>query len=153
MALPMTTTHHASPTGRTTRNHPFAPDVLLPEQFHGPESAAAKSSGERSLMLAVLEDGIRCFQEFSRDHRVGPQMLGRQAQRWIESTSADWPLAPLSCHAVMGVALTRASPAGKEDCAASEQVSAANVPRTSRVAARRRARTGKERARSGNMAG
>lgn len=93
MSLPMTTTHHASPTGRTTRNHPFAPDVLLPEQFHGPESAAAKSSGERSLMLAVLEDGIRCFQEFSRDHRVGPQMLGRQAQRWIESTSADWPFA------------------------------------------------------------
>ena len=56
MSLPMTTTHHASPTGRTTRNHPFAPDVLLPEQFHGPESAAAKSSGSAAVRIVGHTD-------------------------------------------------------------------------------------------------
>jgi hypothetical protein len=76
----------------TARNrHPFAPDVVTPDQFHGPGPAASLSSGERSLMLAVLEDGIRCFEEFSRDSRLRPRMLARQAEHWIESRDTSWP--------------------------------------------------------------
>lgn len=76
----------------TARNrHPFAPDVVTPDQYHGPGPAASLSSGERSLMLAVLEDGIRCFQEFSRDSRLRPRMLARQAEHWIESRDTSWP--------------------------------------------------------------
>ncbi|MFM8412253.1 MAG: hypothetical protein ACKOCT_18480, partial [Alphaproteobacteria bacterium] len=71
--------------------HPFAPDVVTPEQFHGPGPMAAISAGERSLMLAVLEDGIRCFQEFSRDPRLRPRRLARQAESWIESRDMSWP--------------------------------------------------------------
>ncbi|MBU6282164.1 hypothetical protein KGQ64_07980 [bacterium] len=73
------------------RLHPFAPDVVTPDQFHGEGPAASLSTGERSLMLAVLEDGIRCFQEFSQDPRLRPRMLARQAETWIESRDTTWP--------------------------------------------------------------
>ncbi len=83
----------ATPAGIApkSRAHPFAPDVVTPDQFHGEGLAASLSAGERSLMLAVLEDGIRCFQEFSEDTRLRPRMLGRQAQLWIESQDTSWP--------------------------------------------------------------
>ena len=41
---------------------PFGPDVILPEQFYDQSGGIEQVSGERALMLAVLEDGIRCFQ-------------------------------------------------------------------------------------------
>jgi hypothetical protein len=42
-------------------------------------------------MLAVLEDGIRCFQEHLRSPRVRPRLLARQAEKWIRSSDWDWP--------------------------------------------------------------
>ena len=48
-------------------------------------------SGERALMLAVLEDGIRCFQEHLHSPRVRPRLLARQAEKWIRSPDWEWP--------------------------------------------------------------
>ena len=42
-------------------------------------------------MLAVLEDGIRCFQEHLRNPRVRPRLLARQAEKWIRSDDWEWP--------------------------------------------------------------
>ena len=64
---------------------PFGPDVILPEQFYDGQRGMDYVSGERALMLAVLEDGIRCFQEHLRNPRVRPRLLARQAERWIRS--------------------------------------------------------------------
>jgi hypothetical protein len=70
---------------------PFGPDVILPEQFYDQSAGIEQVSGERALMLAVLEDGIRCFQEHLRNPRVRPRLLARQAEKWIRSDDWEWP--------------------------------------------------------------
>ena len=42
-------------------------------------------------MLAVLEDGIRCFQEHLRNPRSNPRLLSQEAETWIKSVDYDWP--------------------------------------------------------------
>ncbi len=69
----------------------FGPDVILPEQFYDRGAGMEEVSGERALMLAVLEDGIRCFQEHLTSPRVRPRLLARQAEKWIRSGDWDWP--------------------------------------------------------------
>lgn len=69
----------------------FGPDVILPEQFYDSGPGMEEVSGERALMLAVLEDGIRCFQEHLTSPRVRPRLLARQAEKWIRSGDWDWP--------------------------------------------------------------
>src|SRR2546427_6600065 len=55
----------------------FAPDVVLPEQFFEGARRDSQASGEKALMLAVLEDGIRCFQEHLRNPRSNPRLLSQ----------------------------------------------------------------------------
>lgn len=71
--------------------NPFGPDVILPEQFYDQRAGMEQVSGEKALMLAVLEDGIRCFQEHLKNPRVRPRLLARQAEKWIRSADWDWP--------------------------------------------------------------
>src|SRR5882724_8722573 len=42
-------------------------------------------------MLAVLEDGIRCFQEHLRNPRSNPRLLSQQAEAWIRAVDYEWP--------------------------------------------------------------
>ncbi len=69
----------------------FGPDVILPEQFYESGVGMEEVAGERALMLAVLEDGVRCFQEHLDSPRVRPRLLARQAEKWIRSGDWDWP--------------------------------------------------------------
>lgn len=71
--------------------NPFGPDVILPEQFYDQRNGLEQAAGEKALMLAVLEDGIRCFQEHLKNPRVRPRLLARQAEKWIRSSDWDWP--------------------------------------------------------------
>ena len=69
----------------------FAPDIVLPEQFFEGARRDSYISGEKALMLAVLEDGIRCFQEHLRNPRSNPRLLSREAEDWIRASDYDWP--------------------------------------------------------------
>jgi hypothetical protein len=69
----------------------FAPDIVLPEQFFEGARRDSQASGEKALMLAVLEDGIRCFQEHLRNPRSNPRLLSQQAETWIRAVDYDWP--------------------------------------------------------------
>jgi len=69
----------------------FAPDIVLPEQFFEGARHDSQASGEKALMLAVLEDGIRCFQEHLRNPRSNPRLLSQQAETWIRAVDYDWP--------------------------------------------------------------
>ena len=96
--------HERGPSGRATPTprrrserasrdgaNPFGPDVILPEQFYDQRNGLEQAAGEKALMLAVLEDGIRCFQEHLKNPRVRPRLLARQAEKWIRSADWDWP--------------------------------------------------------------
>ena len=69
----------------------FAPDIVLPEQFFEGVRRDSQASGEKALMLAVLEDGIRCFQEHLRNPRSNPRLLSQQAEAWIRAIDYEWP--------------------------------------------------------------
>jgi len=69
----------------------FAPEIVLPEQLHQGYRKDSYLSGEKALMLAVLEDGIRCFQEHLTNARSNPRLLSKQAEDWIRADDWDWP--------------------------------------------------------------
>jgi hypothetical protein len=69
----------------------FAPEVVLPEQLMAGARRDSYASGERALMLAVLEDGIRCFQEHLTNARSNPRLLSKQAEDWMRADDWDWP--------------------------------------------------------------
>jgi len=69
----------------------FGPDIVLPEQMIEGYRNDSYLSGEKALMLAVLEDGIRCFQEHLRNPRYNPRLLSQQAEEWISAEDWDWP--------------------------------------------------------------
>jgi hypothetical protein len=69
----------------------FGPDIVLPEQIVEGYRNDSYLSGEKALMLAVLEDGIRCFQEHLRNPRYNPRLLSQQAEEWIRVEDWDWP--------------------------------------------------------------
>jgi hypothetical protein len=69
----------------------FAPEIVLPEQLHQGYRKDSYLSGEKALMLAVLEDGIRCFQEHLTNPRSNPRLLSKQAEDWIRAVDYEWP--------------------------------------------------------------
>ena len=69
----------------------FGPDTVLPEQIVSGYRNDSYLSGEKALMLAVLEDGIRCFQEHLRNRRLKPHLLSVQAEEWMRAEDWDWP--------------------------------------------------------------
>ena len=69
----------------------FAPEIVLPEQLHQGYRRDSYLSGEKALMLAVLEDGIRCFQEHLTNPRSNPRLLSKQSEDWIRAVDYEWP--------------------------------------------------------------
>jgi hypothetical protein len=69
----------------------LGPDVILPQQFFDGPRGDSDFSPEKALMLAILEDAIRCFQEYFRTTRARPRMLSRQAEQWIRTRDWNWP--------------------------------------------------------------
>jgi hypothetical protein len=69
----------------------FAPEIVLPDQILAGERKDSVISGEKSLMLAVLEDGIRCFQGHLTNERSNPALLSAQSEEWIRAVDYDWP--------------------------------------------------------------
>lgn len=79
----------------------FAPDQVLPEQFLSRRESS--SPGVKKLMVAVLEDAIRCFQGHLRNPRLRPDQLSREAERWIRTRDDDGPFAFTNVCGVLGI--------------------------------------------------
>jgi hypothetical protein len=65
--------------------------LLVPEQFLPTQLAPPRRDslicGEKALMLAVLEDAIRCLER----RAPGAARLAREAEAWIRSSDQRWP--------------------------------------------------------------
>ena len=65
--------------------------LVVPEQFLPTQIAPPRRDslicGEKALMLAVLEDAIRCLESRSRS----AARLAREAEAWLRSTDQRWP--------------------------------------------------------------
>jgi hypothetical protein len=68
----------------------FQPDTLLGEDYAANFRRKFPLEPERTLLLAVLEDGIRCFQENLFAAGGKRRTLFEEANEWLFSDDADW---------------------------------------------------------------
>lgn len=68
----------------------FTPDTLLPTQYFDRLRRRSDHTGERRLMIAVLEDAVEVYRKKAgaRDRR-GRQLFA-DAEAWIESDDRSW---------------------------------------------------------------
>ncbi|MBF6568684.1 MAG: hypothetical protein IVW54_07395 [Candidatus Binataceae bacterium] len=69
----------------------FTPEVLTPEQYYDERRDDSALRPVKRLMMAVLEDALRCFQNNSAT-RSGPrQRLFAEAEEWLCADESDGP--------------------------------------------------------------
>lgn len=68
----------------------FQPDALLEAQYYDTFRRKAHLEPERSLMLAVLEDAVACFQNYLLARDGKGKALFREAEEWIMDRNSDW---------------------------------------------------------------
>jgi len=81
----------------------FQPDVLLGDQYLENFRRKVALEPEKALLLAVLDDGVRCFQDHIFAENKKKQMLFEEAEEWLFSDDASWIFSFVSICAVMGL--------------------------------------------------
>jgi hypothetical protein len=81
---------------------PCVPDAVLPAQVAAGVRWDADTSGPRALMLAVLEDAVRCIEDGRRQPRFGARRLAAEAEAWVRCDRADWPFSFLNVCEALG---------------------------------------------------
>ena len=67
------------------------PEILLPSQFFDRFRGRSILEGERRLMLAILEDGVMCFQKYAGATRPRGRRLFQEAHDWLFDEGDSWP--------------------------------------------------------------
>jgi hypothetical protein len=78
------------------------PSAVLPAQMSGGGRWNADTSGPRALMLAVLEDAVRCIEAGRRSRRFHTRRLAAAAEAWVHCDRGDWPLSFVNICEVLG---------------------------------------------------
>jgi hypothetical protein len=69
----------------------FVPDVLTPEQFYDSRKDDSAIRPVKKLMMAILEDALRCFQN-NADVKVGTRKrLFNEAEQWLCGEGGEGP--------------------------------------------------------------
>jgi len=69
----------------------FVPDVLTPEQFYDSRRDDSRIRPVKKLMMAILEDALRCFQN-NADAKGGPRKrLFSEAEQWLIGEGGEGP--------------------------------------------------------------
>jgi hypothetical protein len=69
----------------------FAPEILTPEQYYDERRDDSAIYPVKRLMMAVLEDALRCFQNNSTAKGGPRQRLFAEAHEWLCGDSCDGP--------------------------------------------------------------
>ena len=80
----------------------FQPDVLLTEQYIENFRRKTSLEPEKALLLAVLEDGVRCFQDNILPRNRKKQMLFEEAEAWLFSDEANGVFSFVSICGLLG---------------------------------------------------
>lgn len=86
--MPLFTVHDIGSLNRDF----FSPDPISRFQYekvHEAKKGLAEQQAERDLMLAVLEDGIACFQGYFFKPSRRNEKLFLEAEKWISSNDDD----------------------------------------------------------------
>jgi hypothetical protein len=80
------------------------PDVLTPGQYYdGVRADDACARPIKRLMLAVLEDAMRCYQSCADSHNRAQRRLFIEAEAWLMDRKADGPFSFESVCETLGI--------------------------------------------------
>ena len=68
----------------------FTPDSLLPSQYFDRVAHGSEHTGERRLMIAILEDAVDMYRKHAGAGDRRRQQLFLEAEEWIEGTDRMW---------------------------------------------------------------
>ncbi len=68
----------------------FQLDPVLPAQYQNTFQRRLPLLPEKTLMLAVLEDAIECFQKYASSRNPKTRQLFEEAEEWILEQESDW---------------------------------------------------------------
>lgn len=81
----------------------FVPDVITPEQFYDMRRDDSAIAPVKRLMMAVLEDALRCFQN-NADAKSGQRKrLFVEAEQWLCGESGDGPFSFATVCETLGI--------------------------------------------------
>jgi hypothetical protein len=69
----------------------LSPDLTLPEQYFERQRMDDGMGAEKSLMYAVLKDGIRCFYKHVGATRRKYRKMSAEAEEWLMEDTFDYP--------------------------------------------------------------
>jgi hypothetical protein len=81
----------------------FQPDVLLTEQYIDNFRRKTPLEPERALLLAVMDDAIRCFQDNILSQNKKKQLLFDEARDWLFSDDFSWVFSFVSICGFLGL--------------------------------------------------
>jgi hypothetical protein len=81
----------------------FQPDVLLTEQYSDNFRRKTPLEPEKALLLAVLDDAVRSFQDNILSQNKKKQLLFAEAQDWIFSDDSSWVFSFVSICGLLGL--------------------------------------------------
>lgn len=68
----------------------FQLDPVLPALYQGTFQRRLPLLPEKTLMLAVLEDAIECFQKYASSRSPKTRQLYEEAEEWILEQDSEW---------------------------------------------------------------
>jgi hypothetical protein len=69
----------------------FEPDVLAVARYMEKWRYQGSQDPEKTLMYAVLEDAVTCFQRFSSVSSARGRAAFKDAENWLMHEKSDWP--------------------------------------------------------------
>ena len=81
----------------------FQPDVLLSEQYIDNFRRKTPLEPEKALLLAVLDDAVRCFQDNILSQNKKKQLLFDEARDWLFSDDSGWIFSFVSICSLLGL--------------------------------------------------
>jgi hypothetical protein len=61
----------------------FQPDTLIPQEYLETFKRRTHLQPEKRLMLAILEDGVACFQKYATAHNTRGKKYFQETEAWI----------------------------------------------------------------------
>jgi hypothetical protein len=80
----------------------LTPEVILPGQMSSGARCNADTSGARALILAILEDAVRCIERGRRRRRKIDRQRA-EAEAWVRCDNQEWPFSFVSICDVLGI--------------------------------------------------
>jgi len=68
----------------------FQLDPVLPAQYQNTFQRRLPLLPEKTLMLAVLEDAVECFQKYASSRSPKTRLLYEEAEEWILEQDSEW---------------------------------------------------------------